>query len=166
MSLTMMRIDPLASIIPDYITVEQKLLARVREVCLPFCSRCAVTCCAEQYCRESLESPFLMRLVNLQELTYDHVNGWLGDRGCRLEFGRPMVCYEFFCQRFLTDDVFMSSDIRELIKAFINIGGRARGTHHLICVLDPAAVSPSKIIKIRDRIRTLNNRLMGLPGKN
>lgn len=155
--------DPLAAIIPEYITVEQKLLARVREVCLPVCSQCAETCCAEQYCREALDSPFLSRLVNLQALAYDPDNGWLGGRGCRLEYGRPMVCYEFFCRRFLDDASFMSSDIRDLIKAFINIGRRARGTGHLICVADPAAISPSRIVNIRERITALNNRLSGMP---
>ncbi len=151
--------ESISLIIPDYIQVEREILRRVRDISNDFCARCVKKCCAEAYCRESFQSRFLSRLVRMQKVTYDQKKGWLGPQGCRLEYGRPMVCYEFFCDDFLTDRVFMSSDIRGLIKDFVNIGSRARGTTHLICIDNLKSISPQKINKMRQRISELNERL-------
>lgn len=65
------------------------------------CLKCQDVCCKEEICRESIESTFLRFILGDRTSEYDQENGWF-DRssGCRLEYGRPFVCYEYFCNMF------------------------------------------------------------------
>ena len=140
-----------------YRALEIELQKKIRLVSSRLCAACTAVCCKEVYCRESIESEFLLGLVDQQQLRYDRRQGWLGATGCRLAFGRPLVCYEFFCERFLTDRDFQSSNIQNLIKGFVAIGNRARGNQHLICIYDLEKIPAKKIERMKNKMIELSN---------
>jgi len=151
----MARITPLARFFHSYISCEEMILKAVRAVSHPFCSICRTKCCKENMCRESVESIFLSRLIKRQHIAYDPKNGWMSVHECRLSFGRPPVCYEFFCEPILRSNHFKASNIQQGIKEFISIGNRALGNTHLICVDHLQLISSKKILQMNDRIDQL-----------
>ncbi len=145
-------INPLLSLFHSYISIEKEILKRVRDISNTFCFKCPTNCCEEKICRESLESQFLSSLVKLQNIEYDPKNGWMGPYGCRLDYGRPLVCHEFFCEQVLVSKKIEASNIQQAVKEFISIGNRAYGNTHLICVDNLSLISPKKIFKISSQI--------------
>ena len=141
--------------IDRYIDLEievQKLIQRVTD---SFCSPCRGACCKEEICKESIESSFLSMLTQKQPVQYDSQSGWLGPSGCRLEFGRPLVCYEFFCDEVLKSNAFKATGIQAIIGDFVSIGKNAYSRTHLICVEDLDRLSTGKIEKMDANIGSL-----------
>ena len=65
------------------------------------CARCTSVCCREVMCRESVDSDFLRFVLGPRVDDYGVNDGWyVPGSGCRLGYGRPLVCYEFFCEKF------------------------------------------------------------------
>jgi hypothetical protein len=66
------------------------------------CAQCALSCCRADLCDETCGSLFLDEVRRVAQVppqpTYSDRDGWLGTRGCRLEVGRPPVCYAFVCE--------------------------------------------------------------------
>jgi hypothetical protein len=151
--------NPLSSLIHSYISLEKEILKRVGDISNEFCLKCQTTCCDEKICRESVESIFLSRLIKLQNIQYDKKNGWMSPYGCRLDYGRPLVCYEFFCEQVLVNNNFKASNIQQTVKEFTSIGNRVYGKTHLICVDNLSLISPKKIIKINNQIIKLMENL-------
>jgi hypothetical protein len=144
-------INPIFSLFDTYISLEKEILKRVSEISKPFCFKCQTKCCEEKICRESVESKFLSSLIKFQNIQYDQKNGWISSQGCRLDYGRPLVCYEFFCDKILIEYNFHTLNIQQAIKEFINIGNRAYGNTHLICVDNLKKISTRKILEITNR---------------
>lgn len=123
-----------------YGDLEKQVLAAMTRCCGPFCARCAAVCCRPVYCREALESPFLawVRKAHAAHLPWSSTTGWLGDSGCRLAAGRPLVCYEFVCDGVLTGqpDARAVAVLKELAVLLTRVGRRARAGHHLLEVRD------------------------------
>lgn len=71
----------------------QKLIARKGN---SICAQCSCICCDAVMCVEAIKSPFL-KLIHQQADIYDKEKGFLSPTGCKLEKGRPSVCYEYFC---------------------------------------------------------------------
>ncbi len=71
----------------------KKLIARKGN---SICAQCTCVCCDAVMCVEAIKSPFL-KMIHQQEDLYDEKEGFLTPTGCRLEKGRPSVCYEYFC---------------------------------------------------------------------
>jgi len=140
-------------IIDGYIALEKELQKLIHQVIGPFCSNCRGECCKAEICKESTESAFLEILIKKQQIQYDNRSGWLGASGCRLEFGRPLVCYEFFCEDVVKNAIFKASPIQAIITDFVSIGKNAHGNTHLICVQNLDCLSSRKIEKIDDNIR-------------
>ena len=68
------------------------------------CEWCTACCCEVHLCEETERSVFLQRLLNRQGLKQSEMDpkyGWLESFGCRLEYGRPPVCYAYFCDELL-----------------------------------------------------------------
>ena len=151
--------NPIFSLFDTYISLEKEILKRVSEISKPFCFKCQTTCCEEKICRESVESQFLSSLIKFQNIQYDQKNGWISSQGCRLDYGRPLVCYEFFCDKILIDKNFHTLNIQQAIKEFINIGNRAYGNTHLICVDNLSLISTRKILKISNHTWKLMEKL-------
>jgi len=151
--------NSLSNLIHCYISLEKEILKRTNEISNTFCVKCPTKCCEEKICRESVESQFLSRLIKLQQIEYDEKNGWMSPHGCRLDYGRPLVCYEFFCEQILANNNFKASNIQQAVKEFTSIGNRAYGNTHLICVGNLSLISPKKIFKINNNILDLMEKI-------
>jgi len=141
-------------------SLEREIMGRVSEISRPFCVRCKAKCCQEIICRESVESALLSRMIASQGIAYDKKNGWMSAEGCRLAFGRPLVCHEFFCDDILQSPVFRATDIQSVISEFAAIGNKAYGNTHLLCIEDLGAVSRKKIHRMRCRMAALTEELV------
>jgi hypothetical protein len=97
-------------------------------------------------------------LVERQGVEYDRHSGWLNSNGCKLAYGKPYVCYLFFCEEIEKDELYKNSNIKFLIKDFLSIGNRAYGNEHLICVDDIQRITDTKI-------EIMNLRMMKILGK-
>jgi len=89
--------NPLKKLIERYTNLEREVQKLVREQCIGLCKQCTQHCCATMICEEAIESPFL-KMVHQQTDRFSHQYGFLSDTGCILPFGRPPVCYEYFCE--------------------------------------------------------------------
>lgn len=143
--------EQLVRVATAYGVLEKKVLALMAVQCAAFCGRCAAVCCRPVYCREALTSPFLawVRKVHLACVKWSVDTGWLGPAGCRLTVGRPLVCYEFICNRILFGRPEQRSrdDLKELADLLTGVGRRARAGHHLLELYDWQAVNWERLEK-------------------
>lgn len=144
--------NKIVQLINRYVSLEKEIQKMVDQVCRQYCEKCFSRCCREEMCRESTESSFLAMLVEEQGVGYDTRSGWMGPSGCRLAYGRPLVCYEYFCDDILGRHSFRNTKITEIVHGFTTIGTRAHGGKHLMCIEDLGVISSEKIEKMTDRI--------------
>ena len=149
----------LLALFQTYSSLEKEIQKRTNQISNHFCDRCLSRCCKEEICRESVESVFLSVLVGKQDIEYDCQNGWMSPSGCRLNYGRPLVCYEFFCEEIVKSGDFQLSNIKQIIKEFISVGKRAYGNTHLICIDNLETMSKIKIARINYKMKELMNKL-------
>jgi hypothetical protein len=117
------------------------------------CASCASVCCKELLCRESVDSDFLRFVLGARVDDYSARDGWyVPGSGCRLGFGRPLVCYEFFCEQFDPQAV---STIRQLSHAFKQVYSRALAGQHILVVDDISTISEYRLTIIHDRLEQL-----------
>ena len=147
--------QPLTNLFEHYVDLETQIRNLTAPFSRQYCQGCSGACCREAICKESVESPFLSTLVGMQAIRYDPARGWQSTAGCRLEFGRPLVCYEYFCEEVLESENFQDACIQEFIRRFVSIGSKAHGNTHLLCISDLDILTPRKIDKIRDNILLL-----------
>jgi hypothetical protein len=149
----------LADLLDRYICLEREIQTLVSPLVRGYCAACAGVCCKREICKESIESEFLSILVAKQGVRYDDRSGWLGPAGCRLEYGRPLVCYEFFCEDIQNSPPFQNSPIKTIVNDFAAIGNRVSGNTHLICLATLEVLTPKKIDRLCDNITALTNRI-------
>ncbi len=142
----------ISNLIKSYICLEKQINAYVSRITKHYCCNCYNTCCREDICRETIDSAFLQLLVKKQNRKYDVKNGWMSPNGCRLIYGRPLICYEFFCEKIISDDGFKNSYVDKLIKTFVSVGQKAHRGQHLIAIQKIDNLSKSKIDKINNNI--------------
>jgi hypothetical protein len=117
------------------------------------CARCANVCCKEALCRESIDSDFLRFVLDAKVDDYSASDGWyVPGSGCRLSYGRPLVCYEFFCEQFDTQEI---SSRRQLSRAFKQVYARAYADQHILTVDDISRISEHKLGIILGRLQSL-----------
>jgi len=128
------------AILKAYASLERRVLELEKDICSPFCSTCDKVCCKTDFCRDTLETPFLVALKEQfpPSRNYCTDNGWLSKKGCVLQAGRPPVCYEFLCNRIL--DAQRSPEEKYLIRALsrllTHVGKRAIGSIHLVEIMN------------------------------
>lgn len=147
------------NLIKKHIEVEKKIKRIIEPFTKDCCSSCKKVCCKEVFCRESIESAFLSKIVYNQNVEYHKKKGWFGENGCRLRYGRPPVCYEFFCGRFYREGIldFSSKEysyIPKLINCFVLYGDNAYNNTHLICVDNLELISKKRF---NEMTKSLNN---------
>ena len=98
-------IAPLKSFIEQYTKLEHGVQELLRGQCTSLCMQCTICCCHTHICEEAIESAFL-KLVHQQTNQFSDSYGFLSEKGCILQQGRPPVCYEFFCD----DQIYFQSD--------------------------------------------------------
>lgn len=119
------------------------------------CASCTSVCCKEVFCRESMESDFLRFVLGPRVDAYSADAGWyVPGSGCRLSYGRPLVCYEYFCAKYETQDV---SAIRELSRALKTVYANAFAGQHILAVEDVSRISANKLRIIHDRLEALRD---------
>ena len=130
--------DELEHILKAYAEFEAEVGAFSSELWSQWCSNCREVCCKPVYCRETLESPFLLLLSknHSPEVFYSTRKAWLNEAGCKLSVGRPPVCYEFLCSNILEAQQpgMHRYAMIVLSKLMSHIGKRALGSRHLIAL--------------------------------
>jgi hypothetical protein len=117
------------------------------------CANCTSVCCKEAFCRESMDSDFLRFVLGNRAEAYSVDTGWYAPgSGCRLSHGRPLVCYEYFCEKFETQD---ARSIRQLSRAFRTLYANAFAGQHILVVEDVSRIGADRLRIILDRLETL-----------
>jgi len=126
----------LKHLIEEYAELEREVQVLVSAQCHTGCELCTACCCRADLCEEALESPFLCAVHGRSELDSDRY-GFLTERGCALEIGRPPVCYEFFCDELMAaqpDD--LHRDVLRILGRLPAYAGKnAHGDAHLVEVM-------------------------------
>ena len=100
-SSTMHSID---DILEPYAELERSVRSLMTELFSETCSMCTACCCRADICEEATQSAFLSRLLKKQGLTEKDMDdriGWLDLSGCTLKYGKPPICYAYFCDQLL-----------------------------------------------------------------
>jgi hypothetical protein len=119
------------------------------------CARCTSVCCKEAICRESVDSDFLRFVLGPRVEAYSVTAGWhVPGAGCRLSYGRPLVCYEYFCERFDTQDV---RSTRPLSRALKQVYANAFAGQSVLVVEDISRISANKLRIIHGRLEALRD---------
>lgn len=117
------------------------------------CTRCTSVCCREVMCRESVDSDFLRFVLGSLAEGYSADAGWyVPGSGCRLSYGRPLVCYEFFCEKFESQDW---TQPRQLSRALKKAYADAFAGQHMLVVEDISRITPNKLNIIYGRLENL-----------
>lgn len=117
------------------------------------CASCTSVCCKEVMCRESLESDFLRFLLGPLVEGYSVDAGWhVPGSGCRLSYGRPLVCYEYFCERFEAQE---RAQARQLSRALKTLYAHAFAGQHMLVVEDIGRITASKLDRMHARLESL-----------
>jgi hypothetical protein len=105
------------------------------------CGMCTACCCRTDICEEATESAFLAKLLAMQGIRASDMDegiGWLDLHGCTLEYGRPPVCYAYYCDELIArlpdEDARQAAII--LGKLMYHVGCNALGEWHLVEVMD------------------------------
>jgi hypothetical protein len=144
--------DKIIPLLDQYRITEQSIQKLIAPITQCFCRECAGTCCQEEICRESIHSSFLNALVQKQAIAYNDCNGWLADSGCRLRYGRPQVCYAYFCNEVIEAQPKWSQKVNDVIKVFSASGDRASGGTHLIGIESLDELSLHNISKVMNKM--------------
>jgi len=140
-----------------YIEFEIRLREMMITVCGNMCGMCTACCCRADICEEARDSAFLQLLLKRQgftEFDFDDQYGWLEHQGCRLEYGRPPVCYEYFCDELLEampDERFQEL-MRRAGKLIDLIGQNALGEIHLTEIRNPADLEKVSVERLFQRL--------------
>lgn len=119
------------------------------------CTRCTSVCCREVMCRESVDSDFLRFVLGPRVDDYEVNDGWhVPGSGCRLGHGRPLVCYEYFCERFDAQD---AAQLRQLSRAFKTLYARAFAGQHMLVVEDISRITVNRLNLIYDKLEKLRD---------
>lgn len=105
------------TIIEPYIELESGIRRLMTHLFSETCAICTACCCRVDICEEALQSAFLSMLIDRQELSAGEMDdrfGWLEQYGCMLEYGRPPVCYTYFCDELLAR--LPDNEIRHIIR--------------------------------------------------
>lgn len=117
------------------------------------CVRCTDVCCKEALCRESMDSDFLRFVLGPWVDAYSVDAGWyVPGSGCRLSYGRPLVCYEFFCEKFESQG---SPQPRQLSRAFKRVYAHAYAGQHILVVEDISRITAHRLNVIHGRLEKL-----------
>lgn len=145
------------SFIEAYIELETLVCRLQSSLFSETCGLCTACCCRVDICEETTQSAFLSLLLERQKLggkDLDERFGWLDQHGCTLEFGRPPVCYAYFCDQLLArlpDD-----EAREVIRALGRlmeyIGENALNDRHLVEIVDSGNLRHVDFDMLNDRL--------------
>jgi len=136
-----------------HIDIERKLQQLNIDAVNSYCCSCNSVCCREEICRETITSSFLRFVIGPAIKNYNNRTGWHNKKpGCELKFGRPLVCYSFFCSKipdYKTQKV--SNILRDLNKTYSKV---YRGMH-ILGVDDLTLIKTEKLEKIQKKLEDI-----------
>lgn len=142
----------------SYSLLEREIQGCMRALCSAVCAQCVTPCCRIDFCRESMQSPFLasVRTRFVPDACWDPAVGWLTARGCSLSAGRPPVCYEFLCQSLLTNQpTRLHREALQMLSRLLTTAGTcARGRRHLVELNDLSRLNVRRLTLQLDRARS------------
>jgi hypothetical protein len=137
-----MHMNTIEAILEPYAELEQDVRQLMVELFSETCGMCTARCCRADICEEVAQSAFLSMLLEKQDLAsgdMDDRYGWLDTYGCSLEYGRPPVCYTYFCDELLArlpdDEARLTAQV--LGRLMNHIGKDALGDWHLVEIINP-----------------------------
>ncbi|MEE9368046.1 MAG: hypothetical protein V3V05_04175 [Pontiella sp.] len=120
-----------------YAQLETKVRGLMAQLFSNTCGMCTACCCRVDICEEAIQSAFLSQLLKKQGLSEKDMDdriGWLDLSGCSLEYGKPPICYAYFCDQLLSrlpdDDTRYATSV--LGKLMHHIGQNALNDLHLV----------------------------------
>ena len=121
------------------------------------CGMCTACCCRADICEEAIQSAFLSRLLKLQGLSIENMDdriGWLDLSGCTLEYGKPPICYSYFCDQLLArlPDEETRFATRVLGNLMHHIGQQALGDWHLVEIQQPDDLEKVNLEQLFERM--------------
>ena len=147
----------LKKIVKKYIDFEKRLRAVMERICAKHCGNCHNVCCRQEFCQETIESPFLTLLREKAPplTTYNSEFGWLTESGCALSIGRAPVCYEFLCTDILASQKtkFDRSMIKILSTLINHLGKNALGPRHLVEILHKEDLHRLRLARFEKRLK-------------
>ena len=123
----------------------------------PICAGCHACCCRADVCEETRDSLFLARLLKRQDIdprSMDDRYGWREEAGCALEYARPPICYEFFCDELLSDlaDGESRFAAKTLGKLVDYVGRNALDELHLVEILNESDLAAVALPRLFERL--------------
>jgi hypothetical protein len=133
--------QPIDDILEPYAELEKSVRSLMAELFSESCGMCTACCCRADICEETTQSAFLSKLLVKQDLSADDMDdriGWLDLHGCSLEYGKPPICYEYFCDQLLArlPDEEARFSARILGKLMDYVGQNALGSWHLVEIMN------------------------------
>jgi len=137
-----MVMSSIGDILEPYAELERSVRSLMTELFSETCGMCTACCCRADICEEATGSAFLSKLLEKQELSASDMDdryGWLDLNGCSLKYGRPPICYTYFCDELLDrlpdDEARLTAQV--LGRLMDHIGQGALGGWHLVEIMDP-----------------------------
>jgi hypothetical protein len=144
-------------ILEPYAELEKSVRTLMTELFSDSCGMCTACCCRADICEEATQSAFLSKLLIKQGLAATDMDdrfGWLDLNGCSLEYGKPPICYEYFCDQLLSrlpdDEARYSARILGKLMDFV--GKEAVGNWHLVEVMSADDLEKVSIDMLEQRL--------------
>jgi hypothetical protein len=130
-------------ILKPYAELERSIQQLMTHLFNETCGMCTACCCRADICEEATGSAFLSLLLEQQDISANDMDdriGWLDLHGCSLEYGRPPICYTYFCDELLDGlpDEEARHTAQTLGRLIHHIGKDALGDWHLVEIMDAA----------------------------
>lgn len=149
--------ETIHDIFEPYAELESRIRQLMVQLFSPTCGMCTACCCRADICEEATESAFLRKLLERQGLDAAGMHerfGWLDLHGCSLEYGRPPVCYAYYCDELLAR--LPDADSRHAAKVLGNlihhIGHKALGRLHLVEIMEETDLEQVDVEAISNKI--------------
>ena len=149
--------NSIEEIIEPYIEQETNVRELMQQLCSETCGLCTACCCRADICEEVTDSAFLSLLLKHQGISTDDMDdryGWLAQDGCTLEYGRPPICYAYFCDELLDriSDETAQWVIQVLGRLIFHVGEDAGAGCHLTEIGTAAGLSNVNTETLLERI--------------
>ncbi|WP_269537703.1 hypothetical protein [Cerasicoccus fimbriatus] len=141
-----------------HIEIEQQLQHIGQITNQPHCATCTSVCCQEHICRESVESAFLRFILGDRAQDYDAEAGWFAPgKGCQLDYGRPLLCYEYFCLKFSAEELERSH--ASVAREFRAIYAKTWRGQHMLTIDDLNEIPETRLQRIVEDLAALRERM-------
>jgi hypothetical protein len=128
-------------LLEPYAVLESAVCRLMQQLFAETCGLCTACCCRADVCEEVTCSAFLTLLLKQQGVSptdMDDRFGWLDLHGCSLAYGRPPICYSYFCDELLEawPDEESRLVLMTLGRLMHHVGIDALGKRHLVEIAD------------------------------